>query len=84
MATIMSYKPGALPAEFVQTCLTVTDTFEEGEEGAWVSWAKASREEGGDDILEEMVKAQTVVARRTCQNSICFCVLLKAPTAKSS
>ena len=65
METILTNKPGSLPTEFVEKCSRVVSQQSEGEEGAWVSWAAASRKEGGDDILEEMVAAGTVLTRRS-------------------
>ena len=63
MQTVIESKDG-FDDEFLRKCETITNEQTTGEDGAWISWAKASAEEGGDDILFEMVKAQTVRLRR--------------------
>ena len=40
-------KPNDVPAEFIESCKTVQEENVEDEAGKWISWAKASEEEGG-------------------------------------
>ena len=57
-------KAADVPLDFINECKTLTEEDEEGTDGAWVSWKVASEKEGGDDVLQEMVSAGTVRARK--------------------
>ena len=56
-------KPSDVPAEFIESCKTVQEENVEDEAGKWISWAKASEEEGGDDILMEMARSGAITMR---------------------
>ena len=55
---------GKYTSSFLTRCKTTKFEEMEGEEGGWISWSKAAEEEGGCDILQEMLQAKTIEIRR--------------------
>ena len=57
-------KPGEIDPEYMKKMKRVERFEQETEEGGWIPWDKACAEEGGADLLKEIVEAGTVQARR--------------------